>query len=161
VTISAALLAALGLALAVGVVSNRGWTHVVAVSVLERAGVIYVADLELFLVAAEPEPVALLARMPGVAGESEGERLRFCPIAQAFQGSGGEVFDRVGRVVQGGAPRGMDRVEVRITGGVVDVRPDSSISGPPREAASFPVMGELLCDPSGPEGPPGFLSPEP
>jgi hypothetical protein len=142
------------------VIRNRGWTHVVAVSVLERAGVIYVADLELFLVAVEPEPVALSARMP-VAGGREGERLRFCPPAQAFQGSRGEVFDRVGRVVEGSASRGMDRVEVRITGGVVDVRPANSMSGPPREAASFEVMEALLCDPSGPEGPPGFLSPEP
>ena len=50
----------------------------------------------------------------------------------------------------------MDRFEVRLRGGFVDVKPDAVIPGPPRGSGTPRPGTGPVCAPDGPEAPPGF-----
>jgi hypothetical protein len=128
-----------------------GWVGVGTLRSVEYFRVVYVAELQVFVVAGGDHPVALSAASPHL-----GERLMFCRTAGLFEDGHGDLFDRFGLYVAGPAPRGMDRVGVRIKGDDVDVKPGSVTPGPPRGS------GDPL-DPIGPicrgwdEEPSGFF----
>jgi hypothetical protein len=135
-----------------GYVRDRGWVRIGTREAIEAARVVYVSDLRLFVVANGSSPVALSALSPQLRG-----RLRFCPPAASFQDERGDVFDRLGRYVLGPAPRGMDRVGIRIKGDFIDVKPDAVTTGPVRGAGPpEPTIGPLCAD-DAPEAPAGFF----
>ena len=118
---------------------------------LNEKGVIYDPVLKVFVVANGREPVALSAIDPHL-----GHRDLYCSTSQTFDGRHGEKFDRLGRYIGGPAPRGMDRLGVRLRGTGIYVDIGDRIEGPPRGAPHGKAEGPF-CPEEGLEGPPGFL----
>jgi hypothetical protein len=146
-----ALLVALPVAYLLSV--GRGdWRPVATGAELEAEDVIYHSALQVFVVRGERGPLALSARTPGLD-----TRVVYCPFADAFQDSGGAVFDRSGEVLAGSALRGLDRLPVRIRVGVVEVDVSARLPGPPRAGATEDVSANL-CEVPGPEDPTGFAT---
>jgi hypothetical protein len=133
-----------------------GWQTVLTVDALERAGVAYIQNAGVFVVATDGGPVALSAASP-----HPDHRLLFCPSSETFQGIHGEVFDRRGFYVGGPSPRGMDRVAVRTQEGVVQIDADDVQPGPPRGSGPPEDPSGPLCQVPGSEARPGFASPAP
>lgn len=133
-------------------VGGGDWRPVATAPDLESEGVVYRAGLQVFVVHDDQAPVALSARTPG-----SGERVVYCPFADAFQDAEGAVFDRFGHVLEGAVSRGLDRLAVRVRVGVVEVDVSARVPGPPRAEATEDVSANL-CRVPGPEEPPGFAS---
>src|SRR3989442_1956209 len=91
-----------GTALVMGYVRDRGWVGVGSLGAIDRAGVVYVPHLRLFVVANGSRPTALSAVSPHL-----GERLLFCRSSGYFQDQDGDRFDRLGRYAGVPGPRGM------------------------------------------------------
>lgn len=152
--VSAGLVVAIVLALLAGYLRDRGWTHVASRNVLRERAVLYVPDLDLFLVENGSNPLGLSARSP-----NRGLRLLFCSSSGYFQDGSGGRFDRFGVHVRGPASRGMDRVEARLNGDLVDVMPNVLTKGPAR-TSRLPVMADGPdCGDGALESPAGFASP--
>lgn len=124
------------------------WRQVAASRALEEAGVLYIAELRVFLVHRDEGPLALSALTPG-------GRVLYCESAAAFQAPDGARFDGRGLALAG-ARRGLDRVAARLNGTVIEIG-EEVMRGPPVEAG----LGRLLppqCRVPGPEDPPGFAA---
>lgn len=146
-----ALLVALPVAYFLSV--GRGdWRPVATGAELESEDVIYHSALRVFVVRGDRGPMAFSARTPGLD-----TRVVYCPFADAFQDSGGAVFDRSGEVLAGSVLRGLDRLPVRIRVGVVEVDVSARLPGPPRADATEDVRANL-CQVPGPEDPTGFAT---
>ena len=131
---------------------TRGeWRTVISVDELQTERIVYRPGLRLFVIEGETVPVALSALTSG------GERVVYCPFANAFQAPNGAVFDRSGRVLAGPASRGLDRLPARVRVGVVEVDVGTRVAGPPAEEATEDVSANL-CQVPGNEEPPGFAT---
>lgn len=151
------LLAAILGALLFGYLRDRGWIRVGSLKAVNQARVVYVRDVEVFLVARGGEPVALSARSPVPASIGEGSRLLYCRRAAVFQGERGEVFDRFGAYIDGPSERDMDAVAVRVHDDRVDVKPEDVTAGPSRGTIRpEDPIGPLCLDTAG-EDPAGFF----
>ncbi len=135
----ALLLLGLPLAFVIRAATDAGWRQITSVEVLKANDVIYLPDVEIFLVAEEP-PLALSAESPHV-----GELLAYCESGRNFVSlAHGEMFDRTGRYIDGPAPRGMDRVAVRVRDGSIEINLAGKIPGPPRGSGLVPE--EVPCN---------------
>jgi hypothetical protein len=149
------LLAAILGALLYGYLRDRGWIQVGSLKAVNQARVVYVRDVEVFLVARGGEPVALSARTPVSASIGEGSRLLFCRRAAVFQGENGEMFDRFGVYIAGPSERDMDTVAVRVHDDRVDVKPEDVTAGlsrgtiRPEEPIGPPCLDSADEDPAG------------
>lgn len=152
--LSAGLVVAILLALFAGYLRDRGWTHVASRNVLRERAVLYVPDLDLFLVENGSDPLGLSARSP-----HRGLRLLFCRSSGYFQDGSGGRFDRFGVHVRGPASRGMDRVEARLNGDLVDVMPNVLTKGSARTPRSPLMAAGPDCGDDALESPAGFASP--
>jgi nitrite reductase/ring-hydroxylating ferredoxin subunit len=142
------LLVALPVSFLVAMVTGGDWRRVASARALEDRAVIYLRNLRVFVVQTEDGPLALSALSP-----HRGDRVLFCPFADAFQEAHGALFDRRGFFLAGPAARGLDRVAVRIRDGFVEVDPSRTAPGPPRAGAaedvSDPVPGPGARGPAG------------
>jgi hypothetical protein len=104
------------------------WVRGAAMSVV-RGRPVYVRGADAYLVAVGPSrAIALLARSPQM-----GEPVRYCPTSGWFEDPAhGSKFDGLGRYVLGPAPHGLDRLALRLIGGVAWVDPAAVTTGPPR-----------------------------
>jgi len=134
--VTAFLITALAMLLIVRLMEERGGVLVADLSTLEDRGVVYVEDLKVFLVARRPTPIALSAIDPHL-----GHVDTFCRSSQMFEGRHGEKYDRLGFYYGGPAPRGLDRISVRVDGGDVYVYPEDRIPGPPRYSDAKEPVG--------------------
>jgi nitrite reductase/ring-hydroxylating ferredoxin subunit len=129
------------------------WQAVMSLDALEDADVAYIRNAGVFLVRTDGGPVALSAASP-----HPDHRLLFCRSSDTFQGEHGEVFDRAGFYLDGPAPRGMDRVAVRVQGGVIQIDADDVRRGPPPGAGPPADPVGRFCEVPGPEPRPGFAA---
>jgi hypothetical protein len=108
---------------------GQEYTEVGFTDTLANEGVIYVPRLNIFLVDGDP-PLALLAESSHV----DEEPIAYCPTAEVFEEYvHGSKWDRSGLYLTGPAPRGMDRLALRIRkDGAIEVDPSTVIQGPPR-----------------------------
>lgn len=146
------LLVALPVSFVVSVVAGADWRRVASARDLRDREVIYLAGLRIFLVQTDDGPLALSALSSHL-----GDRVLFCPFADAFQSADGALFDRRGFSLAGPATQGLVRVAVRVRDGFVEVDPSRTAPGSPLVGAREDVSG-TLCRVPGPEDPPGFAS---
>ena len=125
--ILALLVLGLPLAFLIRALTEGPWRQVVSAEVLEARDVIYLPELNVFLVHGDP-PVAFTAKSPHV-----GELLVYCTSSETFVSlEHGELFDRSGRYMEGPAARGMDRVPVREREGMIEIDVLQRLQGVPR-----------------------------
>jgi hypothetical protein len=111
----------------VGYARSSGWVS--AVEIDEADPVVYVSAHRLFVVRNGAGFLALSAVSPH--RPEIGERVLYCPSGY-FVGPHGELFDQRGFWIDGPSPRGMDRFEVRVRYGAIEVNVATSLRGPPR-----------------------------
>jgi hypothetical protein len=136
------LVAVIAVALVTGYLRDRGWVRIGSLESVARARVLFVSNLDVFVVAAAPGPLAFSARSP-----DSGRGLLFCPPSQQFVDPDGNLFDRRGVWVTGPALEGMTRIDVRVRNGFVDVRPGSELGAATRGTLALPASGPP-CDPA-------------
>ena len=120
----------------------RGWIGVAPLEELAEADVMYSSRSEIFIVHGD-EPLALSAISPHLD-----HTLGWCKEAEVFQGEHGELFDRNGVYLGGPSERSMDRLAVRVVGGIVEVAPDRVTQVGRHEYEPIELSGRL-CDPTG------------
>ena len=126
-------------------------TDVGTVREIAAAGVVYIGDPPLFVVATADGFVALSAFSQHV----EGERVLYCSSSSDFSSPAhGERFDRLGRYVAGPARADLDRYPIRVDSGDVIVVTEELIPRRDRSDEHLPTRG-ASCDGPG-EEPPGF-----
>ena len=131
------------------VAGDGNWVAVATVEEARSADVLYVEEDQVFVVRKGDGFRALSAWSPHPGNSEVGHRMLFCTRAGIFQGGHGEAFDRYGLYYGGPAPRGMDRVPVRIRGGAVEIAPSAVAAGPPRHARKpLEPVGDI-CDGEG------------
>jgi hypothetical protein len=123
------LLLGLPLAFVIRAATDDGWREVTSMEVLEEREVIYLPQIQIFLVHADP-PLALSDDSPHV----ENDPVAFCRSSETFQEIHGGVFDRRGHYLDGPPPRGLDRIATRIRDGLVEINVSMITEGPPRGA---------------------------
>ena len=117
---------------------DAGWRPVTSLEALRTNDVIYLPDIEVFLVAEDP-PIALSAESP-----HQGETLLYCEPGRNFVSlSHGEMFDRLGRWIDGPAPRGMDRIDARVREGAVEINLSGKTPGLRKDQV---VPDEIPCN---------------
>jgi nitrite reductase/ring-hydroxylating ferredoxin subunit len=120
----------------------EGWIDAGSVDRVVTAGVVHLGAPGVFVVAVEDGFLGLLDD----AKHLEGERVVYCESSDGFESRfHGEQFDRHGRYRVGPAHSDMDRVEVRVRHGRVEVNPT-------RVTRFLP--GERSSDATPPAGPP-------
>ena len=120
---------------------DEGWRGVTTVSTLEVEDVIYMPELGVFLVHGDP-PIALDAASP-----HQGDDLAFCPQGDNFVSlAHGELFSRSGRYIGGPAPRGMDRIPLRVRGEGVQINISERIPGLPTTDPYIPEQAPCPAD---------------
>ena len=134
--VTALLITALTMLLIARLMEERGGVLVADLATLEDRGIIYVEDLKAFLVAGRPTPIALSAIDPHL-----GHVDTFCRSSQMFEGKHGEKYDRFGFYFGGPAPRGLDRIRVRVDRDDVYVYPGDRSPGPPRYSDTKDPVG--------------------
>ena len=130
------------------------WEVAVRADVLRERQVVYRPELEAFIVWTGEEVLALSSD----ASHLPGDRVLYCESSGMFLGPHGESFDRLGRYFGGPARRGIDRMEVHLSGGFVFVDPTRLTEGPSRAVSASVPEGEICPEPRR-EGPPGFVTP--
>lgn len=85
------------------------WISPGSLSDLQAAGVWYLEDEQIFVVADGESAIALSAAAPHI----EGERVLFCRSSGWFEGQHGEKFDRRGYYMLGPAASGLTRIALR------------------------------------------------
>lgn len=162
IIVLAGLIAWAGVVALVGIFRTRDWTRVSTTRTLRSAGVVYLPEQQVFLVANGSHPVALSAILPH--SPSFPERVLYCRSSGWFEGVHyGSKFDRFGAYALGPAPRGMDRIAVRVWRGTVYVKPLVVTPGPPRGSPKPQEREGSFC--SGAQDPiedpldPGFARP--
>jgi hypothetical protein len=122
------LLAAFYYAVFGGVHLGGGWVTVGPLSDMKHQGVAFDRTVNVFVVADTETLIAFVAESPHL-----GERVYYCPSSGWFQSPGdGSRFDHSGFYRLGPAPRGLDRVGVRIEHGLVSVNRSQRAPGPAR-----------------------------
>lgn len=115
------------------------WVEVASVQSLRDAGVTYVPEANAFVVSRDDEPLALAAWSTHL-GPSE--PILFCRTSGwFFSPAHGEQWDRHGSYAYGPAPRGLDRLAVRVSQGIVYVDPTSVSRGEPPGDPVEPPQG--------------------
>jgi hypothetical protein len=123
------LLLGLPLAFVIRAATDDGWREVTSMEVLEEREVIYLPQIRVFLVHADP-PLALSA-----VSSHLGEPIAYCREASVFEEmSHGSKWDRFGYYLDGPAPRGMDRHALRVVDGIIEIHITDLTHGPPRGA---------------------------
>lgn len=137
-----------------GLIRDRGWMTVGTIQALRGRGIFYLEEERIFVVDDRGEPLALSALSPHL-----GEQLKYCTSAGWFVDVHGDGFDRLGFYRVGPSPRGMDRVEVRVSGDLVQVKPGEVTEGPPRGAREDgEPTGPVCRSENWVEDPPGFVA---
>jgi Rieske Fe-S protein len=115
------------------------WVQAGSLAEVQRRQVVYIPEARAYVVdSSSTNLLALYAHSPHL-----GERVRYCPSSGWFEDRlHGAMFDGLGRYVLGPAPRGLDRLGVRVIDGHVWVDTANLMLGPPRGARD--------PDPSGP-----------
>ena len=133
------------------------WIPVGSLSDLQAAGVRYLDDEQIFVVADGETAIALSAAAPHI----EGERVLFCRSSGWFQGQHGEKFDRRGLYMLGPAVSGLTRIALRITDGQVEINPDDVLGPIPKDdpGRGMPPVGPFCGDSPLDEVEPGFAGP--
>jgi hypothetical protein len=122
------ILAAFYYAVFGGLHLGGGWVTVGALSDVKHQGVAFDRSVNVFIVADTDSLIAVLGEDPHL-----GERVYYCPSSGWFQDpTGGSRFDHSGFYRLGPAPRGLDRVAVRIEHGLVSVNRSQRATGPAR-----------------------------
>jgi hypothetical protein len=125
--ILAVLVVGLPLAFLLRAATDQGWRRITSVDVLEARQVIYLPEPRIFLVHGTP-PFALSAVSPHL-----GEPIAWCPSANDFEEMAhGSKWNRLGYYMDGPAPRGMDRVAVRVRNRYVEINAAMVAPGDPR-----------------------------
>ena len=142
-------------------VASGGWIRVMTVEEARAQDISYVEEHRVFVVVRGATFVGLSAWSPHPGPGNKRHREFFCEQSQLFDGAHGEKFDRFGHYFGGPAPRGMDRVAVRVVDGWVEINPSDVTEGPPRAEnggpKSLPPQGPFCVFESSAESPPGFL----
>jgi hypothetical protein len=132
-----------GLAIILFVASDSspgaGWVHVASFDDVRQRGIVFLPELDAYVMAdSRQPPLTLVARSPQM-----GERVVYCPSSTWFEDPAhGSKFDRLGRYALGPAPRGLDRLATVVLDGQVWTNPDHITLGPPREEhAQSPPAG--------------------
>ncbi|MGH2692338.1 MAG: hypothetical protein ACRDHM_07510 [Actinomycetota bacterium] len=151
------LLLGLPLAFVIREATDDGWREVTSVEVLEEREVIYLPQIRVFLVHADP-PRALSA-----VSSHLGEPIAYCASSSTFEElAHGSKWSPLGYYMDGPAPRGMDRIATRARDGVVEINVSVVTDGPPRGAGSRPAVTGPFCEYERPEDASGgFLPPGP
>ena len=85
-------------------------------------GVVYLEAHNIFVVATDDGPLALVGDVPHSVVE---DRVRYCPLSDYFSSSSlGASFDRFGRYADGPGSRDLDRVALEIADGRIIVLTD-------------------------------------
>ena len=109
-----------------GIHLGGGWVAVGSLSDVKRQGVAFDRSVNVFVIADTDTLIAFVAESPHL-----GERVYYCPSSGWFQSPGdGSKFDHSGFYRLGPAPRGLDRVAVRIEHGLVSVNRAQRATGP-------------------------------
>jgi hypothetical protein len=117
------------------------WVAVGSASEIRSEGVAFDAHLNVFVVFDGPEPVGLWGREPQLGGQ-----VFYCGSSGWFQ-SDASLFDHHGFYRSGRAPRGLDRVPVKVDHGLVMVDPSRRALGPDRGLTD---RGSPAGEPCGP-----------
>jgi hypothetical protein len=133
-------------------IGHHGWVDVGSRGTLDRSDVVYLSSERVFVVGDAAHPVALSAISPHL-----GEQLLFCRSSGWFQDVHGDHFDRFGVYATGPAPRGMDHVELRLSGDLVQIKPTAFIDGVSRNARAPQQPTGPFC-PDRPAAEPGFVA---
>ena len=134
---------------------GANWSEITDTTTLATEDVIYVPRFEVFLVNGTL-PIALLAASP-----HQGETLVYCKAGQNFLSlQHGEQFDRLGRYITGPALHGMDRAEVRVRDGFIELNMARVTIGPPTTPRVVPEVTPCTAD-SVVFGSAGFVEPAP
>lgn len=125
--------------------SGDKWVPVGAAVDIRRDGVAYHAATRTFIVADGERFLALSAVNPHL-----GHLIHFCKTSRWFEDPAhGEKFDRLGYYTLGPAPRGMDRVAVKVDAGNVVIDPTRITHGRPRGESSGQAPVGAFCVDSG------------
>lgn len=134
---------------------DDGWREVTFVDTLEQEDVIYVPAVNVFLVHGDP-PIALKA----VSTHLGTEPVAYCPSASTFHElSHGSIWDRLGRYMDGPAPRGLDRVAVRVRSESIEINVSAETRGPERGLVEADFSGSLCQYEEPADAQRGFLPP--
>ena len=120
-------LAAAAYAVFGGLGFGGGWVAVGPISEVRSRGVAFAQRFDVFVVADDPEPIGLYGREPQL-----GTQVFYCDSSGWFQTDSGSVFDHHGFYRSGSAPRGLDRVPVKVDHGMLMVDPSRRAVGPDR-----------------------------
>lgn len=135
------LLLGLPVAFVIRAALDEGWREITSVEILEARDVIYLPQIHVFLVHAEP-PLALSA----VSSHLQ-EPIAYCPANETFtELAHGSWWDRSGYYLAGPAPRGMGRIASRVREGIVEINPTVVEDGPPRGAGPAETPSRRLCE---------------
>lgn len=140
-TIAAVVL--VGLAAAAVLFVSGGETlasNEVALPDLEESqyGVVYLEDYNVFVVATDKGPIALV----GDAQHVPDDPVWYCPLSDWFEGPyHGARFDRLGRYANGPPRSDMDRVALEITDETIIVDVDTVIASTGRSPVADPPKG--------------------
>jgi len=105
-----------------------GWVAVGSETDVRRQGVAFDRTVNVFIVADSEPLIAVVGEDP-----HQGQRVYYCPSSGWFQTPHeGSKFDHRGFYREGPAPRGLDRVAVRIEHGLVSVNRSQRATGPAR-----------------------------
>ena len=118
------------------------WKTAGTLSSLREEGVTYLEEHQTFVVAEGDRLVALSAVDPHL-----GHIDVYCPESKLIEGAHGEKFDRWGVYLAGPAPRGLDRVAVRVNDEVVEIEPTRITKGPDRGAVEPLDPEGTFCSP--------------
>jgi hypothetical protein len=135
--------------------SRDAWVDVAPIPALIEEEVIYDSELNVFVVWSTAGPYALAGWSPRSSDRTD--RVLYCRSSETFISSLGEIFDRRGNLYGGPAPRGLDRVEIKVEGLAVLVDPNSVTRGPERDDPQALKPAGPLCADGAPEIEPGFM----
>jgi hypothetical protein len=126
--------------------STTLWKRARTVAAVRDAGVVYLPSHRVFLVDAPGEILALSA-----IGTQLEEPIAYCRTSGWFEDTAhGSKWDGLGYYMDGPAPRGMDRVRIRVREGMIEVMPSAESHGPPRGAGPGSTPDGPFCSGNGP-----------
>ncbi|HWC31652.1 MAG TPA: hypothetical protein VG709_00825 [Actinomycetota bacterium] len=132
----------LALTLALGVSRTLRWTDLGRIDDVD--GVAYLSERRVFVVRRGNAVLVLSAISPH--RPEIGEPLFYCPSGY-FVGPHGEIFDQLGRYIDGPAPTGMDRFQAKVEDGFVLADLRDMITGPARSSrGSLPAGRQCILD---------------
>jgi hypothetical protein len=133
--ILALLVLGLPLAFVIRSATDDGWRQVTSVDVFEERDVIYLPDAHVFVVDEDP-PLAFSAASPHLG---RGDPVAYCEESETFMEVHGSLWNRLGYYLDGPAPRGLDRIAIRVRNRFIEIKPSIVTEGAPRGAG--PELG--------------------